>query len=269
MADRPKYLVDFHAHAFPEKVADRAMEALAEAYALRPVARPTPAGLLSFREEAGVDVSVILPVATRPDQVRSINDWAAATCADRLVCFGALHPDFPDPAAEIDRLVASGVKGVKFQPQFQEFSPDEPRLWPMYEALEGRMIVVFHSGQEIVDVPHVYAQPAALARVREAFPRLTLVVAHMGGYRMRREAREHLWGKPQYLETSFTWDLTEEELTEAIQLQGAERVLFGSDFPWGDARTDVARLSRLPLSQSEVEAIAWQNANRLLNLGLA
>ena len=76
MADRPAHIVDFHAHVFPEKVADRAVEALAAAYQVRPVARPTPAGLLGVMDEAGVDVAVILPVATRPDQVRSINEWA-------------------------------------------------------------------------------------------------------------------------------------------------------------------------------------------------
>ncbi len=139
MSSKSKHVVDFHTHAFPDKVADRAAEALSAAYGLRPVARPTPAGLTELMDQAGVDVSVILPVATRPEQVRSINDWAATVNSERLVCFGALHPDLPDPAAEVDRIVSLRLKGVKFQPQFQEFDPADERLWPCYEALQGRL----------------------------------------------------------------------------------------------------------------------------------
>jgi len=268
MAHRPAHLVDFHTHAFPEKVADRAVQALAAAYQVHPVAPPTPAGLLGVMDEAGVDVSVILPVATRPDQVRSINDWAAEVNSDRLVCFGAMHPDVADPAAEVDRMVSLGLKGLKLQPQFQEFYPDEERLFPLYQALQGKLIAVFHTGQEIVNVPHVYARPAALARVRERFPHLVIVAAHMGGFRLRDEAKDYVVGKAQYLETSYCTDLTDQELAATIRLHGVDRVLFGTDFPWSHARADLERLCRLGLTQAETEAVAWRNASRLLGLRL-
>ena len=267
---RPKHVVDFHTHAFPERVAARAISALSEAYGVRAVGEATIPGLTNVMDEAGVDVSVLVPVATRPDQVPSINDWAAGVRSDRVICFGTLHPELPDPAAEVERIVGLGLKGVKLQPNFQQFSPDARRLWPVYEIAQGRLVFVFHSGQEIRPVEHVYAQPEALARVQEAFPDLTMVVAHMGGYQMWGQVREHLVGRDIYLDTSYCpeGDLKGEEMAALIRDHGAARVVFGTDFPWGHPGKDITRLCELGLNQEEIEAIAWQNAQDLLGLGL-
>lgn len=270
MAEQPRYVVDFHTHAFPDKVAARAMEALSETYGAEPVAAPTLSGLLSHMDASGVDISVVLPVATRPDQVSSINDWAAASCSARIVCFGALHPDLADPGKEVDRMVAMGLKGAKLHPHFQSFHPDDPRVFPLYNAMQGKLIALLHSGQEIMDIPYVHARPARIARLHQAFPKLTLVVAHLGGYRMWQEARENLVGSEAYLETSFcpARDLPDEQFLAMIQAHGTERTLFGSDFPWGDAGLDLDRLRHLGLTQEQVETVAWRNANTLLGLGL-
>jgi predicted TIM-barrel fold metal-dependent hydrolase len=270
MAERPRYVVDFHTHAFPDRVVDRAMAALSETYGARPVATPTLSGLLAYMDASGVDLSVVMPVATRPDQVPSINDWAAASCSDRILCFGSLHPDLPNPAPEVARMVGMGLKGAKLHPHFQQFHPDDPRVFPLYEAMQGKLIALFHSGQEIIDIPYVHARPARLARVHQTFPELTIVVAHMGGFRMWEEAREGLIGSEVYLETSFCpeRDLPDPEFLGLIQAHGTARTLFGSDFPWGEAATDIARLCQLGLTQEEVETVAWQNAEALLRLGL-
>jgi len=261
-----KRVVDFHTHAFPEKVAARAIASLTGAYGVKPVADPTVSGLTAFMDDAGVALSVVLPVATRADQVRSINDWAARAGTDRVVCFGALHPELLDLAEEVERAIALGLRGIKLQPNFQGFSPDDRRMWPAYQAAEGRLIIVFHSGQEIVPVEHVWAQPEAVARVSEAFPRLTIVVSHMGGYRMWGQVREHLLGREVYFETSYCppQDLPDHAMLGMIREHGVERVVFGSDFPWGHAGEDLRRLAGLGLREDELEAIWWQNACRLL-----
>jgi predicted TIM-barrel fold metal-dependent hydrolase len=266
----PSHLVDVHTHAFPENVADRAVAALAEAYQLQPVAPPTLPGLVGWMDEVGIDVSVVLPVATRADQVQSINDWAATGCSGRIVCFGALHPDFPNPAAEVERLLSMGIKGIKLHPDFQAFRPEEERAWPIYEAAQGRLIVLFHSGEEIEPAPTVFAQPAGLAEVHRRFPDLTLVIAHLGGFRMWSEAERHLVGEDLYLEDSYCSeaDLPDAAFVSLVRAHGTHRVLFGSDFPWGNAGADVARLRRLGLTSEQVEDIAWRNANALLGLGL-
>jgi len=267
---RPAHLVDFHTHAFPEKVAQRALASLTAAYNVKPIAEATIPGLLGVMGEVGVDVSVVAPVATRPDQVSSINDWAAQTSSARIVCFGALHPELPDLAAEVERILQLGLKGIKCQPNFQGFVPDDPPMWPAYEAAQGRLVVLFHSGQEIAPLDRVHAQPAALARVHRAFPGLRMVVAHMGGYQMWAEVRRHLVGRDVYFDLSYcpAHEMSDAEMTELIQEHGAGRVLFASDFPWGDPGADLARLCSLRLTRAEVELVAWQNAQRLLGLAL-
>jgi hypothetical protein len=270
MSDRaPGRVVDFHAHAFPEKVAARAVAALSAEYHVTPVAEPTIRGLLGFMDENGVEVSVVVPVATRADQVRSINDWAAAVNGERIVCFGAVHPDLEDLGAEVERMVGLGLKGLKIQPNFQQCSPDDPRLFPAYEAAEGRLIALFHSGQEIVRVDRVYARPGALARVKDRFPHLTMVAAHLGGYQMWSEVREHLVGRDLFFETSYCPpdQLSDAETVALIRAHGAHRILFGSDFPWGRAGLDLQRLLGLGLGEQEVEAICRGNARALLGLG--
>jgi len=266
----PEHAVDFHAHAFPQKVAARAVESLAAAYGVTPVAEPTIAGLLKTMDEAGIDISVVAPVATRPDQVRSINDWAAATRSARIVCLGAIHPGLDDLAAEAERVAGLGLPGIKLQPNFQQFVPDDRRLWPLYEVMQGRLVALFHSGQEIAPLAQVYAAPAALARVHEAFPGLKMVIAHMGGYRMWDEVREHLLGRDVYLDSSYCpeEDLSDDALLDMIQTHGPARVVFASDFPWGHPGRDLRRLARLGLAAEDLEAVAWRNACRLLGLRL-
>ncbi len=263
---RPKHVVDFHTHAFPEKVAERAISALTQAYSVEAHGEATIPGLLLAMDKCGVDVSVIAPVATRADQVKSINDWAASSQGDRIVCFGALHPDLPDVETEVARIVGLGLKGVKLQPNFQGFTPDDRRLWPLYEAAQGRLILLFHSGQEIKALDQVHASPASLARVHEAFPKLTMVVAHMGGYQMWDKVREHLLGRDVYLDTSYCpeEDMRSEELRNLIRAHGVERVVFATDYPWGDPCRDLDRLCVLGLSEDELELVAWRNAARLL-----
>lgn len=268
---QPRHVVDFHTHAFPEKVAARAVAALTATYHVSPVAEPTIPGLLDHMDRSGVDVSVVAPVATRADQVRSINTWAAEAGNAGVVCFGALHPELEDPAAEVERIISLGLKGVKCQPNFQRFAPDDPRMLPAYEAAQGRLVMLFHSGQEIAPLERVWAQPEALGRVHQVFPRLAMVVAHFGGYLMWEQARRHLIGREVYLDISYCapGGLGEAEMRDQIRAHGVERVLFGSDFPWGDPGEELARLCRLGLEVEELEAVAWRNAQRLLGLAMA
>jgi predicted TIM-barrel fold metal-dependent hydrolase len=266
----PDHVIDFHTHIFPDKIVDRAVEALRHSYHVAPVVRPTVSGLLETMDSSGIDVSVSVPVATRPDQVRSINEWAAEVQRqhpDRLVCFGALHPGLYELASEVDHIGELGLKGIKLQPNFQECSPNDARLFPAYEAAaELGLIVLFHSGQEIKEFDQVYSTPAALADVHARFPQLTMVIAHLGGYQMWGEVRQHLLGEQVYLDASYCppEQLPDHEFLNLVRSHGTDRVVFGSDFPWSDPGRDLDRLRGLPLLRDELGAIAWRNAASLL-----
>jgi predicted TIM-barrel fold metal-dependent hydrolase len=266
----PRHLIDIHTHCFPDALAARAMANLTEEYGVQPVGDGTLGNLREHMAASGVTASVVLPVATKPAQVAAINDYAASINSREVIAFGALHPDMPDAEEEIARIIGLGLRGVKFQPTFQHFAPDEERVFPIYRALEGRLVVMFHAGDEISPVPDAPSTPRALARVHRAFPGLAMIAAHFGGYRMWDQVREHLLGTEVWLDTSYCppADLPDDEVRELIRAHGPQRIVFGSDFPFGDPAPDLARLLALGLEPAEVEAIAWRNADRLLGLGL-
>lgn len=262
-------IIDVHTHAFTDTLAPVAIPALMAAADLDEGVTPhydgTIAGLIAVMDRAGVDRSVIAPVATKPSQVRTINDWAMSLVSDRLIPFGAMHPDFPDPAAELARLAEGGVRGIKMHSQNQDFAPDESRMWPIYEgAIAQGLTILFHAGRDMTRWARE-ARPAEFARMLDAFPDLTCILAHMGGYLYWDEVREHLCGRNVYFDTAYVPGyLPDEAFRFLIREHGAERVLFGSDGPWKDAGVEIAHLRRLGLSDDELAGILGGNAERLL-----
>lgn len=259
-------IVDFHVHIFPDDVADRALSALLAAYHVEAVTDGTVSGLLAHMETSGVGWSVAQPVATKPSQVRSINDWAVSHSDPRIISFGAIHPDCEDPAGEVEKLIARGLPGIKIQGNWQNVYVDDPRMYPIYEAAQDRLIVMFHSGEELAPFEEMKATPARIAKVCSDFPNLTIIAAHMGGYRMWDEVEEQLLGKDVYFDTSacFPEALPDGRFLRLIRTHGVERILFATDSPFGDATKDIPRLMQMGLSDDELEMIFWGNARRLL-----
>lgn len=259
-------IVDFHVHAFPDAVAERAIAALLTTYKVPAVTDGTVGGLLAHMDKAGVAHSVIMPVATKPSQVQSINDWAAAQSDPRAISFGGIHPDYQDPAGEIERIITLGLPGIKIQANWQGVYVDDPAMYPIYEAAEGRLIVTFHSGEELAPFEEMRATPQRIARVHHDFPNLTIVAAHMGGYRMWDDVETHLLGKSVYFDTSacFASDLPDPILLDMIRRHGVERILFATDLPFGDPLVDIPRLQKIGLTDLELDTLFTRNAQRLL-----
>ena len=260
-------IIDMHTHVYPDRLAATAVDAVCRPCAIAPCFDGTLGGLRSLMRSAGVALSVVQPVASKASQVRSINDWLATLAGDGVIPFGAMHPDLPDPEAEAKRLVALGLPGFKLHPEYQDFSPDDERLDPLYAAAAGRgLIVYFHAGEDIA-LPDVHSTPEAFARLLDRHPDLTVVLAHMGGWRQWDEVLRHLAGREVYLDTSFTLPyLSESRFAELVAAHGVHRILFGSDAPWGDLTRDVALLRAMPFSEHDLDAILWGNAARLLRL---
>ena len=278
-------IIDIHTHVFPAKIAERALQSLIDqshrqpqrdgAVTLitrkrqRPQYDGTVEGLLAEMNRSGIDISVVQPIATRPDQVVSINSWTAAIKNERIIPFGAMHPDFENPAAEIKRMASLGLRGIKLHPEFQEFSPLDPRVAPILKAArEHGLIVLFHAGVDpFYDT--VRGTPKAFKTLVEENPGLTIILAHMGGFDVWDDVAEHLLGLPVYLDTAFVLGyLPNDEAVALIRQHGHERVLFGSDEPWANAETEIARWRESGLSPDELEFVFWRNATKLLGLEL-
>jgi uncharacterized protein len=258
-------VLDLHVHAFPDRVAGPALHHLERMSGVPPRYDGTLDGLRAVMARSGVEEAVVQPVATRPESVAGINDWAAANRDGYVSFFGAMHPDHPDPEAEIERLAGLGLGGIKLHPEFQEFRPDEDRMTPIYEALVRHdLVVFFHAGADIA-IPTINSSPAVFARILDAYPTLRVGLAHMGGWRQWDEVLEVLAGRDVVLETSFTLDyIGADRFVELVRAHGAERVAFGSDGPFGDAAAEIQTIGALDFDEAERVAIFRGTAARLL-----
>lgn len=256
-------IFDFHTHAYPEKVAGKAVEFLNRYYHVRCRGDGTMADLLASARDAGVTGLLVHAVATRPDQVENVNSWIAAHVSDRLVGFGTIHPQYENIEREIDRIAALGLRGIKLHPDFQEYYVNDASMDRVYRAAQGRLPVLFHAGDENSE----YSAPARIADVVRRFPDLTVIAAHFGGYSQWREAERHLIGRDLYIDTSSTlWALSPEKAVSLIRAHGADKVLFGTDYPLTRHRDELARFFALPLTPEEQRSILYGNAQRLLGL---
>ena len=105
-------IIDAHAHIFPDKIAEKATAGIGGFYAgCEPVHNGMLSTLLEEGTAAGVSRFLVQSVATVPEQVQSINNFISASVAaypDRLIGFGAIHPDYEDIEGEADRVISLG-----------------------------------------------------------------------------------------------------------------------------------------------------------------
>ena len=124
-------VIDIHTHTFPDKLAAPTIRKLQGACHTRAFTDATNAGLAASMARAGIDCSVVLPVATNPHQVAHVNESAAQINArgrgTGIYSFGCIHPDCPDPRGELARIAALGLKGIKLHPAYQATRFDDIR----------------------------------------------------------------------------------------------------------------------------------------------
>lgn len=264
-------IIDFHVHTFPDRVAPKAVGKLAMISGIVPFTDGTVADTLAKMDKNGIDKSVCLNIATRPGQERTINDTAAMlyeTSGGRLVGFGSVHPDSPDAVEELARCKALGLRGIKLHPDYQEFIVDEPRLWPIYEALqELDLFVTFHAGWDCYSPDHIHCAPENAARVAKAFPRLRMCLAHFGGMRMWDDVDNYLAGLENvYFDTAMasTMGLSLALARRIISRHDTDHIMLGSDCPWEDPAVSAAWVKGLGLGDALTEKILGGNAASLI-----
>ena len=221
-----------------------------------------------FAHGGGITKFLVQSVATRPDQVQHINEFIAREVAqfpDRLYGFGALHPDSPTLEEDIAHLRALGLHGVKLHPDIQGFRLDDPRCFALAEQCEGVLPLLLHTGDSRYD----FSNPNRLIPLLRRFPRLTVIGAHFGGYTIWQEAARQLAGRFENLwvdcsSSFFAMDVAAGRAL--IDAYGADRVLFGTDYPMWDPQHELARLRGMHLAPETERKILYDNAAALFGL---
>lgn len=257
-------VVDCHCHIYPAKIAERAVQGVGDFYGIHMDAQGgTSQALIADSASAPITHHIVHSVATRPEQVRSINDFIAEECSSNpnLIGFMTLHQDMENPLAEIERAQELGLAGVKLHPDTQRVNMDDPRLMTIYEAIEGRLPLIMHCGDYRYDFSH----PRRMRRILDAFPRLVVNAAHFGGWSIFDVAVEYMEDANCFMDVSSSMEFIGNRRTaELIRLYGTDRIMFGSDFPMWNPSDEYARFRNLPFSDSEFEDMTWHNAERFL-----
>jgi hypothetical protein len=261
--------IDFHTHVYPDDVAPKTVSAVCERSSIDAYADGTLEGLKRSMTAAGIGLSVVAAVATKPEQVPSIQRWLSVIRQPGIETLAAMHPADPLSSEQMKMLRQGGFRGFKLHPDYQDFFVDDPRMYPLYEAAAAEdMFILFHAGMDR-GLPHpVHATPKRLAAVHKAVPELCMIVAHLGGEEACEETTVHLLGQDLYLDTSFVLrKIPVIFLERFLKEHPVERLLFASDSPWTDQGEELQFLLQLPfLTENDKEKICFSNAARLLGL---
>ena len=260
-------IIDSHCHIYPDKIAQKASDATANFYELPPSLDGRISTLLEHGERAGIEHFIVQSVATTPKQVSSINNFIARAVAEsggRFTGLGTLHPDSEDMKADVDEIIALGLKGVKLHPDIQKVKLDDPRMHKMYELCEGRLPMLLHTG----DCRYDNSNPNRLIPILEKYPSLTVIGAHFGGWSIWEEATKQLYTYKNFLVdcSSSLYAISKEKAKELILAYGTDRVLFGTDYPLWTPEEEIERFMSLDLTDEQREDILYNNTAKLFNI---
>jgi uncharacterized protein len=286
-ADVPRYwrelglpgLVDVHVHFLPERVQAKVWQYFESAETHYGAAWPIRYALpdderLAHLEALGVRAFPTLPYPHKPGMAAWLNDWSAAFAADhpQVLRSATFYPE-PEAPHYVAEALAGGARVFKVHVQVGSFDPRHPLLDPVWARLEeAGTPVVIHCGSGPLAGEHT--GPAPMTGLLERYPRLHLVIAHLGMPEYRefldlaeRFERVHL--DTTMFATDFTERLMPFDPADRPRLAALrDKVLLGSDFPsipYPYAH-QLAALHRLDLGEEWLRAVLWHNGARLFGV---
>ena len=278
-------IIDFHTHVLPPRIKNNRSDyverdtAFGQIYSGEKVKIATAEDLINGMDRDGVDISVIVNYGwSTPALCVETNDYILESVARyprRLIGFGAVS-SYTDDAAlkEIERCVRGGIRGVgELRPDTQSLDYSHKGIIkPFYNLLlKHKLIVLTHASEP---VGHIYpgkggATPDLLYAFISSFPDVPIVCAHWGGglpfYTLMPEVRAAL--ENVYFDTAISPFLYRPEIYQQVsQLIGADRILFGSDFPVIAQSRVINEIKAADLKEDARNEILSGNASRLLGL---
>lgn len=272
-------VIDSHTHIFPGKIAEKATFSVGQFYDLPMYTEGTLEELEAIRNGKGHDGSgdklpwkivkqLICSPATTPHQTESINTFIADCCKkdSSLIGFGTLHRDNDNYEEELDRIVALGLKGIKFHFDFQKFDIDDEKMYPIYGAISERGLpVLFHMGDKKLD----FSSPLRLARVMKDFPKLKIIAAHMGGYERWEEASELEPVPNVFFDISSSMSFISKDMFLRMTNRfGEDKFFFGSDFPMWNPYGELRKFEEIGLPEQSMRSIAYDNFLSFMSMDL-
>ncbi len=256
-------VADVHAHIYPGKIAEKATASVGRFYDIEMDEVGLPHILHEEGTEAGIERFLVCSVATKVEQVESINAFIAEKCKKYPAFWGlgAWHQDITDVTAELDKIEALGLRGIKLHPDFQKFNIDDENMLEVYaECTRRGLVVLFHTG----DDRYEYSAPERLINLIRKVPDLVAIAAHFGGWQAWDRSRKHIMPENVFYDTSSSlMFLGKERALDYLEWMGAERFLFGTDFPMWTPTSEIERFMALGLDETTRDRILYKNFETL------
>ena len=278
-------IIDFHTHVFPPRIKQNRAKHIdsdscfASLYSSSGSKLATADELIAAMDKDGIDISVILNIGwTTHELCVETNDYILESIAlypQRLVGFGTVQPRSLEAAlGEIERCAQGGIRGIgemRLDTQLLDLR-DEAVMKPFIEAITGHNLILLTHATE--PVGHEYAGKGAITPGRlypliASYPDLTIVCAHWGGglpfYALMPEVKKAM--SNVFFDTAASPFLyTPQVYNQVIQLVGADKVLFGSDYPLLAQSRLLKEIASLELPEETERLILAGNARRLLGI---
>lgn len=268
MVQNKFYAIDSHCHIYPEKIAEKAVAGTDKFYDTVAAGSGTVENMMQMGGAAGIDHFVVQSVATTPKQVKSINEFIAQTVSkysDYLTGLGTLHPDSEDIKGDVEHLIELGLKGVKLHPDIQQFECDNDRCMEIYRHCEENgLVLLMHTG----DYRYDFSNPNRIIPILNRFRELTFIGAHLAGWSVWQEAYEKLSDYPNlYVDCSSCFGFTDrEQVFSLMKKYGADRILFGTDYPMWSPEKEMATFMSLDFTDAEREKMLSLNAKKIFGI---
>ena len=268
-------IIDFHTHIFPDKIAPATINALSTSANIPPHSNGMKSGLLDSMAEAGVDISVNLPVLTKPTQFDSIFKFGCALNEEkqtqgRVISFAGFHPDIEDYEEKLTQVKENGFLGIKIHPDYQCTFFDDPKYVKILECAKSLdLITVTHAGFDGAFVgQEIKCTPRRVLNLLDALGGYDkLVLAHLGGNELYRDVYNTLAGENIYFDTSYVLPfLTREQLEKMISKHTDNKILFATDSPWQSQAEMINIIKSYGLGKKTENKIFCENAKKLLKI---
>ena len=266
---KKQMIIDTHIHAYTEKLAERVVRELTATAGCPSFTDGTIKGAQELLAKCGIDHGVLLPIATKPTQQTTINNWVNEVKGGSIIPFGTVHPFAEDALDELDRIKALGFKGIKLHNDYQGVFIFDEHCQRIYKRCEELGLpVVFHMGYDPVSPIVHRAMPYDLIELSAKYPKHTFIGAHMGGNYMWEHVLRYAAGLPNvYFDTAYVAkDIDFEVFSQIVKKHGTDKILFASDLPWSDPMTEIALVDRLDIPDADKDWIFYENAAELLRL---
>lgn len=266
-------VIDFHTHIFPDAIAAKTIRQLEKAGNNKAYTDGTLAGLKSSMKDNNIDISIVLPVVTRPSQFRNINNFASEINGkDGIISFGGIHPDTDSYRTELEEIKRLGLPGIKLHPDYQQTFVDDPKMLRIISyATELGLIVVLHAGIDIGLPDPVHCPPERiinlLSQLEDSDNSAKIILAHTGGFGQWDGVEELIVGRNVWLDISYSLGkIEDEQLKRIVYNHGADRMLFATDSPWDGQGEVLEYFNGLGFEDEEADRILYINAMELLGL---